>query len=226
LSREKLKAKRIRQQSAVSRALLLDATERLMVLEGYASVTTRRVASMVGLTGALVHYYYPTTEDLLVATYRRAVERHDERVRQALGSDRPLHALWSFYSDPNRMSLGVEFMAMANHRKIIRAEIREHDERDRRLQADALSSILADGNIDLRTCPPLCAAMLLSAISRGLVMDEILGISCAHRETRAFIERLLGQIERTRKSHSGLQRPPRRTKSAGVKRRSRRPPKS
>lgn len=189
-----------------------------MVLEGYASVTTRRVASMVGLTAALVHYYYPTTEDLLVATYRRAVERHDERVRQALASDRPLHALWSFFSDPNRMSLGVEFMAMANHRKGIRAEIREHDERDRRLQAEVLSSVLAAGKIDLRTCPPLCAAMLLSAISRGLVMDEILGISCAHRETRAFVERLLGEIE-TRKSPIGSQRVPRRTKTTGTQRR-------
>jgi TetR/AcrR family transcriptional regulator of autoinduction and epiphytic fitness len=186
----------------VSRARLLDATERLMVLEGYASVTTRRVASMVGLTAALVHYYYPTTEDLLVATYKRAVERHDERVRQALESERPLHALWSFYSDPKRMALGVEFMAMANHRKVIRAEIRKHDERDRRLQAEALSAILADGEIDLKMCPPLCAAMLLSGISRSLVMDEMLGISCAHTETRAFIERLLGQLERTRKARN------------------------
>ena len=181
----------------MSRGLILDATERIMVLEGYAAVTTRRVASIVGQTAALVHYYYPTTEDLLVATYRRAVERHDERVRQALGSDRPLHALWNFYSDQKRMALGVEFMAMANHRKVIRAEIREHDERDRRLQAKALSRILAGSKMDLKKCTPLCAAMLLNGISRSLVMDQMLGISCAHADTRAFVERLLGQLEGT-----------------------------
>jgi hypothetical protein len=42
--------------------------------------------------------------------------------------------------------------------------------------------------------------MLLSAISRGFVMDEMLGISCGHAETKAYIERLLGQLERRRKS--------------------------
>ena len=184
----------------MSRKLILDATERLMVSEGYASVTTRRVASMIGLTAALVHYYFPTTEDLLVAAYRRAVERHDERVRLALEADRPLQALWKFYSDANRMALGVEFMAMANHRKIIRTEIREHDERDRKRQAQALSIILAGSAKELNGCSPLSTAMLLSVISRGFVMDKMLGISCAHTETKAFIERMLSRLERTRKS--------------------------
>jgi AcrR family transcriptional regulator len=189
-----------------------------MVLEGYASVTTRRVAGIVGQTAALVHYYYPTTEDLLVATYRRAVKRHDERVRQALGSDRPLHGLWNFYSDHKRMALGVEFMAMANHRKVIRAEIRKHDERDRRLQAKALSKILADSRMDLKMCTPLCAAMLLNGISRSLVMDAMLGISCAHADTRAFVERLLSQVERTRNSPSRLRRTGRYPKSVDAHR--------
>ena len=49
-----LKAKpRNRQEPSISRALILDATEQLMVSEGYAAVTTRRVASLVGLTAAL-----------------------------------------------------------------------------------------------------------------------------------------------------------------------------
>jgi AcrR family transcriptional regulator len=187
-----------------------------MVSEGYASVTTRRVAGMIALTAALVHYYFATTDDLLVATYRRAVVRYDERIRQALGSDRPLHALWNFYSDPTPIALGVEFMAMANHRKVIRAEIRDHDERDRKLQAGGLSRILAGSAKDLGGCSPLCTAMLLSVISRGFVMDEMLGISCAHTETRAFIERLLGRLERTRKSGTRQRRTFRPIKLAGA----------
>jgi AcrR family transcriptional regulator len=208
---------RVRQESAVSRALILDATERLMVSEGYASVTTRRVASMIGLTAALVHYYFATTDDLLVATYRRAVERYDERIRHALDSDRPLRALWNFYSDdPNRMALGVEFMAMANHRKVIRAEIRDHDERDRKLQAGALTRILAASTEDLGRCSPLSTAMLLSVVSRGFVMDEMLGISCAHAETKTFIERLLGRLEGTRRSGTRQRRTFRPTRIVGT----------
>ena len=59
--------RRVRHEPAVTRGVLLDATERLMVLEGYAAVTTRRVAGEVGLTAALVHYYFPKTDDLLLA---------------------------------------------------------------------------------------------------------------------------------------------------------------
>ena len=188
----------------MTRALLLDATERLMISEGYASVTTRRVAGLVELTPALVHYYFPTTDDLLVATYRRAAERHDGRILVALGSDQPLHALWNLYSDPGRMALGVEFMALANHRKVIRAEIVQHDKRDRERQAAALAGILADSGIDRSRCEPLCAVMLLGGMSRALVMEEVLGISCAHAQTRAFVERLLGELEKTRKSGTRL----------------------
>ena len=187
--------RRVRGDSAVTRALLLDATERLMISEGYAAVTTRRVASLVGLTPALVHYYFSTTDDLLIATYRRAAARQDENIRQALQSERPLHALWNLHSDPSHMGLGVEFMAMANHRKVIRAEIRQRNESDRRLQAEALCRILAAGDFDLEGCPAPVMAMLLSGVSRGLVMDEVLGVSYAHAETRLYVERLLGRLE-------------------------------
>ncbi len=170
-----------------------------MVAEGYAAVTTRRVAGMVGLTPALVHYHYETTEDLLIATYRRAIGRHDQSVRDALARDRPLHALWSLVSDPSRMALGVEFMAMANHRKLIRTEICRHSEEERKLHAEALNDYLASGQSDLSDCSPDCLAMILSGVTRGLVMDEILGVSYGHAETRALVERLLSQLERARR---------------------------
>ena len=191
--------RRVRQEPSVTRALLLDATERLMVLEGYAAVTTRRVASKVGLTGALVHYYYPTTDDLLLAAYRRAAERYDLRIREGLASRHPLHALWNILTDPSHMALGVEFMALANHRKIVRMEIVQHDERSRKFLADALAGILADGGIDRKTCPPSCAIMVMEGMSRAFVMEEVLGISFAHSETRAFAERLLGKVEKLHK---------------------------
>jgi AcrR family transcriptional regulator len=194
--------KRIRHEAAVTRGVLLDATEQIMVTEGYAAVTTRRVASKVGLTAALVHYYYPTTEDLLVAAYRRAAGRQEIHIREALESPRPLHALWNLLTDTTHMALGVEFMALANHRKVIRIEIAQHDERIRRLEAEALANLLKEGGIGLRTCSPLSAAMLVNAVSRSIVQEEILGISCAHVETKALVERMLGQVEKARRGRS------------------------
>ena len=51
-------------ESSATRTLLPDATERLMLEEGYAAVSTRRVAREVGLTPAPVRYYFNTTDDL------------------------------------------------------------------------------------------------------------------------------------------------------------------
>lgn len=173
-----------------------------MVLEGYAAVTTRRVASKVGLTAALVHYYYPTTDDLLIAAYRRSAERYDHRLREALASKRPLHAIWNTLTDPSQMALGAEFMALANHRKMVRKEIVQHDEKARKTQADALAGVLAEAGIAAKECPPACVIMMMEGLSRAFVMEDVLGISFAHNETRAFVERLLDRVEGSRKGRS------------------------
>jgi AcrR family transcriptional regulator len=183
----------VRLAPEVTRGHLLDATEQLMITEGYAAVTTRRVGAAVGLTAALVHYYFPTTDDLLLATYRRAGERRDVVVREALASERPLRALWDHFTNATYMALGVEFMALANHRKAIRKEMTERIEQFRDDLAAAFSPRLGKGIG--RNTPALCAAMLMDGLARSYIQEKMLGISSGHRETKAFVEDLLEQIE-------------------------------
>jgi hypothetical protein len=92
-------------------------------------------------------------------------------------------------------------MALANHRKSIRADIAQHDERLRRFQAICISQALVDAGINEKTCPSLSAAMLIDGLARSIVMEDTLGISCGHADTKAFIERMLNQIEKDRKSN-------------------------
>ena len=54
-----------------TRARLLDAAEQLMLREGYAAVSSRRVAAEAGIKPQLVHYYFRTMDDLFLETYRR-----------------------------------------------------------------------------------------------------------------------------------------------------------
>ena len=68
-------ARRTGTETSKTRATLLDVTERLMRNEGYAAVSSRRVASEAGVTGALVHYYFPTLDDLFLAVFRRGAEK-------------------------------------------------------------------------------------------------------------------------------------------------------
>jgi AcrR family transcriptional regulator len=178
----------------VAKALILDAVERLMLEEGYAAVTTRAVANLAGLAPGLVHYYYPSTDDLLVAAYRRATERTYESLAEVLRSADPVRAFWRFQTEAPGMALGVEFMALANHRKAIKAEIAQYADRGRDQQAEALAPALAKAPIDPDLCPPVCVATLLVSVARTLVMEQQVGISRGHAETAAFVQWLLGQV--------------------------------
>src|SRR5215472_5299555 len=72
--------RRIGAPDAKNRAVLLDAAEQLMLQEGYAAVTSRRVAAKAGLKPQLVHYCFRTMDDLFLAMLaREALSRAGER---------------------------------------------------------------------------------------------------------------------------------------------------
>ena len=51
-------------RSAAEEALL-DGAERLLVEQGHAGITTRRLAEAAGVNHGLVHYYFGSNENLL-----------------------------------------------------------------------------------------------------------------------------------------------------------------
>ena len=65
-----------------------------MLEEGYAAVSSRRVASEAGVNVALVYYYFETMDDLFIALFRRGAERSLERQAEVLASPQPLWGLW------------------------------------------------------------------------------------------------------------------------------------
>jgi len=177
------------------RTLLLDTAEKLILDEGYAAVSTRRVALEAGVKPPLVHYYFRTTEDLLLAVYDRAAERAHQRALAALSAPEPLEAYWSLSKESAHSGLGTELYALANHRKLIRSEVARTGIANRTAEAEALSRVLGDG-IDPSVCSPMAMLVLLSGISRVLVMEEAIGITAGHDEVRALMEWLLVRVRR------------------------------
>jgi AcrR family transcriptional regulator len=193
-------SRRLGTETSKTRAALLDGAEKLMLQEGYAAVSSRRVASMAGLKPQLVHYYFRTMDDLFLALFRRRAEQGLERQRHALASPQPLWALWDLSRDPRGTALTMEFVALANHRKAIRAEIRSTSERFRDDQLAGLELVLARYGL-AEQCPPLVFTVLLSSVSRFLVIEhESLGMATGHAETVAFVEGLLTRVEGERGS--------------------------
>jgi AcrR family transcriptional regulator len=188
-------SRRIGAPDAKNRGVLLDAAEQLMLEEGYAAVTSRRLAERAGLKPQLVHYYFRTMEDLFLAVFRRRAEEGLDVQARALQSPQPLWALWRFGTDPTATRITMEFAALANHRKSMRAEIGYYAEQFRDEQRKAISTALQRYDIDADDVPPVVWAVLITSVSRVLVMEQELGMSAGHEETVEFVERYLRRLE-------------------------------
>ncbi|HME80238.1 MAG TPA: helix-turn-helix domain-containing protein [Mycobacterium sp.] len=188
-------ARRIGTPDAKNRGVLLDAAEQLMLEEGYAAVTSRRVAEKAELKPQLVHYYFRTMDDLFLAAFRRRAEEGLEAQARVLQARQPLWALWRFSTDPAATAITMEFIALANHRKALKAEIAYYAERFRDEQQKALSTVLHRYGVDAAQVPPLVWSVLMTSVSRVLVIEQALGMSAGHAEIVEFVERYLHRLE-------------------------------
>jgi AcrR family transcriptional regulator len=194
VTRGRAPVRRLGTEESRTRATLVEAALALMLEAGYPAVTSRRVAAKAGLKPQLVHYYFRSMDDLLLAVFRYGAERNLERQARALASPTPLRSLWEFSNDPTGTAVMMEFMALANHRPAIRAEIASYAERFRRLQADAVDEVLHRRGIDLGA-PPLGLLVLMTALSRVLMLEGSLDATSGHTEALAMVGDFLDRYE-------------------------------
>lgn len=177
-----------------TRKLILDAAEQLMQEEGYAAVTSRRLGTKAGVNAQLIHYYFGSMDNLFLELYRRETEANISQQAQVFLSEQPLRTLWEAAIDQRNSTLGAEIMALARHRKELRAEIARTSQAFRRLQAGALAKVMSDYGL-MENFTPEILALLISGIARILVVEDELDISLGHAETRELIEEWIDRIE-------------------------------
>ena len=187
--------RRIGAEDSATRDALLDAALQLLLEEGYASVTSRKVAGRAELKPQLVHYYFRTMDDLFLALVRRGSALGMERQAAALESATPLRALWKVATDPAGTTFTTELFALANHRKAIRAELAAHADEFRRLQREALATVLASYGVDLGDVPPAVLPVIVTGLSQILVLEEALGLTTGHAEFRDLVEAWISKYE-------------------------------
>ncbi len=187
-------------ENSASRTALMDGVEAVMREDGYAALTARSVAERAGLKHQLVYYYFPTMDDLLMATYQRHIGRVQEQVEAAFLQPRPLHAFWDVCSNPLDARLNMEFMAMANHNDAIRAETIAFGEVIRRVGLEqAATQIEASqvngGPMGREVFSPFAVTQAIAAIGSTVGLETTLGISGGHDETRAMVAWWLNKLE-------------------------------
>jgi AcrR family transcriptional regulator len=187
--------RRIGAKDSKTRARLVDAAEALLLEEGYAAVSSRRVAARAELKPQLVHYYFRTMDDLFIEVFRRRAERDLPRFEEAIAADGSLRNLWRLNADPRGARFTTEFMALANHRKAIRAEIARYAERFRAAQLDALTAAFAARGVTDDQMPPIAALLLMTGLSQVLALEGALGVTDGHDATLEFIEHAIDRLE-------------------------------
>lgn len=190
-------SRRVGAETSKTRDTLLDCVEKMMLEEGYASVTYRALATKAGVTPSLVQYYFPSLDDIFVAAIRRYSQRNLDYLNKVLEkrAQDPLRALWEYSWDESTGAMMTEFMALGNHRKSIRTEIAAVTESVRKLQLDALVAKFGEdarpwGDLSL---PAL--QLLISSLPKFLNLEKGVGVETAHAELTEAFERYLDTVE-------------------------------
>jgi len=192
--------RRPRAATEEKRRRILDAAEEIMLKDGYAAISSRSVATAVGIQAPLVHYYFASLDDLFVAVLQRRAGRNVERMAEALASPEPLRAWWELASDPRGTALFVELLAAANHRPALKAEVGGIAREVRQMQMHALDTLLAEYGIDPADFPPPLVAAGIQGLAFSAVQDQAAGYDTSPDEAIAAMGRLIDRLESRRRT--------------------------
>ena len=142
-----------------------------------------------------MHYYFRTMDDLYIEVFRRGAEKDIARFERAIAKDGSLRNLWRLNADARAAARTIEFVALANHRKAIRAEIARYAERFRAAQLEAVRAGLAAAGIDDDELPPVVALLVMTGVAQVLALEDAIGVTSGHKTTAAFVERTIDRLE-------------------------------
>ena len=178
-----------------SRTAILEAAQQIMREDGYAAVTSRRIAARAALKSQLVHYYFGTMDELFLTLLQDVATEFFAKLDQAAASSRPLRAIWDVCRDIQGPRLTKEFVAMATHHAGLRAEIARSIERTRGILVAQLTHALSARGIAQDAWPPEALAVLMDGAGRLLIADHSLGATAGHDAVIAFIEGHIARLE-------------------------------
>lgn len=181
------------QDSATSTAIL-DATERVLRVKGYATATSRTVAEEAGIRQGLVYYYFKTMDELLLATFKRRTAQGLERLAEQVASAQPVRAVWDELSKKVDGRIVFEFVALANHHEGIRQEVARFVGEARRLQSRAIQEAADTKGADLGPASASALAFVMYAATLIMARESANGITDAHGEVNALFEALVDRL--------------------------------
>jgi AcrR family transcriptional regulator len=180
----------------------LDAAERLLVREGAAGISTRRLAREAGQNHGLVHYYFGSVDELLVQALERFTSRVLDRQQAMYEADAPFSEKWrtavAFIEEDlaaGYPKVWAELEALAWDRPEMRDRLNGVNDRWRSLLRDALAEAVEEYGLDSNRFSAEAWAALVMQFNKGLLNERLLGFDRGHAELLSAIDSWLMSLE-------------------------------
>lgn len=176
---------------------LLDAAERLLVREGHARLSTRRVAQEAQVNHGLVHYYFGSMEELLMQVLERFTASLVARQREMYSAPGPFvekwRSAWRYHEEDlaaGYPKIWFELQAMAWNEPRMRERLLAINEEWRAVLEEAFAR--ARGEYEVELPPNRALVALVMMIAQGAQLERLLGIDAGHDELLTWIDGWLG----------------------------------
>ena len=181
----------------------LDAAERLLIREGAAGISTRRLAQEAGQNHGLVHYYFGSVDELMLQALERFTDRVLERQRAMYETSEPFIQKWRTavgYIEEDLEAgypkVWAELEALAWDRPELRDRLRNVSDRWRTLLRDAVAEAIEEYGLDEDGFSAEALAALVMQFNKGLLNERLLGFDRGHAELLDAIDRWLASLEK------------------------------
>jgi AcrR family transcriptional regulator len=182
------------------RTAFLDAAERLLIEDGRRGISTRRLAREAGLNHGLVHYYFGTVENLMLAVFERFTERLAERQRAMYAADVPFHEKWRTamgFMDEDMAAgypkIWAELQAAAMNDKELARRFRTVYATWRSVLTDAFTAAAREYGVSDAAVPALVTLVMTFTI--GMFNERLVGVDTGHAELLAWFEGAIRAME-------------------------------
>lgn len=189
--------RRIGSPTSAVREAILNAAAQVLKEEGAANLTASSVAKRAGVKAHMVHYYFRTIDDLVLALVRQHGALGLKNTAHAIASDEPLRSLWDSEITYKWGIVAMEFGTLAVHRESIRLEMSRYIEDLRNLQAEGIARHFQLRGIEC-PIPPIVLTVIIAGIARQIVREKEFGVSLGHEDTFLIVDQFLAELSRPR----------------------------
>jgi AcrR family transcriptional regulator len=154
------------------RAEIVSAAGEIVLADGLASLTLRRVADDLGVFPGLVSHYFPSVDELLAEAFGAASSGELEEIFAIVGDDAPLprmRRLLAALASEDRDSISLLWLDAwhtSRHRPVLRDEVERQMDAWKNRVADLVSAGVRSG--DFRVDDAAVTAVRLLALIDGL----------------------------------------------------------